>query len=185
MTTWPCFNPVLLCWTTSSLSYINEYLAIDSGGYFCLNSRRTLTAMWLDASERSRNVDWIVTLWRCRMCNTWQSETLYKNFTCFLPCSSSVGDSCWPWPLLLQDSFVVRSFNPARNPCPLINELSLKLARKCVKAFGTLSYDQTTEIHNLSEFTHFWNYNKQDVFIANTLWHKFGPTQQRQMLESS
>ncbi|KAK2182953.1 hypothetical protein NP493_330g03060 [Ridgeia piscesae] len=48
------------------------------------------------------------------------------------------------------DSFVVRSFNPERNPCPLINELSLKLARKCVKAFGTLSYDQTMEIHNLS-----------------------------------
>ena len=118
---------------------------------FCTTSRRTLIPMCLDASQRS--------CWLNR-CVTLLSERLYKNLTCFLLWSSSMGDSYWPWPLHLQDSFVVRSFNPERNPCPLINELSLKLARKCVKAFGTLSYDQTMEIHNLSELIHFWNYNR-------------------------
>ena len=34
---------------------MNEYLAIDSGGYMCANNFCILIAVWLDASKRSRN----------------------------------------------------------------------------------------------------------------------------------
>ena len=52
----------------------------------------------------------------------------------------------------LQDSFVVRSFSPVANPMVLVNELPLKLARKCLDAFGTAPFDQEVEIHSLSKF---------------------------------
>ena len=34
---------------------MNEYLAVDSGGYLCTNSICALIAAWLRASQRSRN----------------------------------------------------------------------------------------------------------------------------------
>ena len=34
---------------------MNEYLAVDSGGYLCTNSLCALIAAWLRASQRSRN----------------------------------------------------------------------------------------------------------------------------------
>jgi len=61
----PCLNPVLLVesWASlfsqhclSSLSCMNEYQAIDCGGYLCMSSLCTLIAAWLDASKRSRGV---------------------------------------------------------------------------------------------------------------------------------
>ena len=39
---------------SSSLSCVNEYLAIDSGGYVYEQSSRIHCSMWLDASQRSR-----------------------------------------------------------------------------------------------------------------------------------
>ena len=36
----------------------------------------------------------------------------------------------------LQDSFVVRMFDPHHSPMEIISELPLKLTRKCVDAFG-------------------------------------------------
>ena len=33
---------------SSSLSYMNEYLTTDSGGYLCMNTLRALIAAWLD-----------------------------------------------------------------------------------------------------------------------------------------
>ena len=40
---------------SSSLSCINEYLAIDSGGYVYEQPTRINCSMWLDASQRSRD----------------------------------------------------------------------------------------------------------------------------------
>jgi len=40
-------------YTAPVLSCTNEYLAIDNGGYLCMNSLRVLIAAWLDASQRS------------------------------------------------------------------------------------------------------------------------------------
>ena len=34
---------------------MNEYLAVDSGGYLCMNSIRALIAAWLNASQRRRS----------------------------------------------------------------------------------------------------------------------------------
>ena len=42
---------------SSSLRCMNEYLAIDSGGYLCTNTLQALVAPWLDASLRSRDGD--------------------------------------------------------------------------------------------------------------------------------
>ena len=39
----------------SSLSCINEYLAIDSGGYVYEQPSRINCSIWLDASQRSRD----------------------------------------------------------------------------------------------------------------------------------
>ena len=39
---------------SSSHSYMNEYLAIYTGGSLCTNKLRALTVAWLDASQRSR-----------------------------------------------------------------------------------------------------------------------------------
>jgi len=41
----------------SSLSCVNEKLAIDSGGYFFMNSLRTLISTWLDVYQRSQEAD--------------------------------------------------------------------------------------------------------------------------------
>ena len=63
----PCSNPVLPTQTlgivftlhcSRSLTYMNEYLAIDSGGYLCTISFRELIAAWLDTSLRSRDGVW-------------------------------------------------------------------------------------------------------------------------------
>ena len=40
---------------SSSLSCINEYLAIDIGGYLCMNSLCALISTWLDASQKRRD----------------------------------------------------------------------------------------------------------------------------------
>ena len=40
---------------SSSLSCINEYLAIDSGGYVYEQPSRIICSIWLDASQRSRD----------------------------------------------------------------------------------------------------------------------------------
>ena len=49
---WACFF-ILHC--SSSLSCINEYLAIDSGGYVYEQPSRINCSTWLDASQRSRD----------------------------------------------------------------------------------------------------------------------------------
>ena len=50
--TWgKCFT--LHC--SSSLSRINEYLAIDSGGYVYEQLSRIICSIWLDASQRSQD----------------------------------------------------------------------------------------------------------------------------------
>ena len=56
-------NPVLLSnigrvftlHCSGSRSWVNEYLAIDIGGYLYTNSLCELIAVWLDASQRSRD----------------------------------------------------------------------------------------------------------------------------------
>ena len=40
---------------SSSLSCINEYLAIDRGGYVYEQPSRINSSIWLDASQRSRD----------------------------------------------------------------------------------------------------------------------------------
>ena len=40
---------------SSSLSCMNEYLAIDSGGYVYEQPSRINCSIWLDASQRSRD----------------------------------------------------------------------------------------------------------------------------------
>ena len=47
---WACFSTIHC---SSSLSCINEYLAIDSGGYVYEQHLRINCIMWLDASQRS------------------------------------------------------------------------------------------------------------------------------------
>ena len=44
---------------SSSLSCINEYLAIDIGGYVYEQSSRINFSIWLDASQRSRDGVWV------------------------------------------------------------------------------------------------------------------------------
>ena len=40
------------------------------------------------------------------------------------------------------DSFVIRTFRPCRDPMPLVNEIPIKLARKCLNVFGLANYEQ-------------------------------------------
>ena len=40
---------------SSSLSCVNEYLALDSGGYVYAQPSRINCSIWLDASQRSRD----------------------------------------------------------------------------------------------------------------------------------
>ena len=47
------------------------------------------------------------------------------------------------------DSFVVRVFDPTRNPMPLLSEIPLKLARKCLDVIGASAFDNESEIHTL------------------------------------
>ena len=44
---------------SSSLSCMNEYLVVKSGGYLCTISLWTLIAEWLDATKRSRDGVWL------------------------------------------------------------------------------------------------------------------------------
>ena len=44
-----------MCACLSSLSCINEYLAIASGGYVYEQPSRINCSIWLDASQRSRD----------------------------------------------------------------------------------------------------------------------------------
>ena len=53
--------------------------------------------------------------------------------------------------LCLQDSFVVRTFSPVCTPMPLVHEIPLKLARKCMDTFGTATFDPEVEIHTISK----------------------------------
>ena len=53
---WACF--FTLHWS-SSLCCINEYLAVDSGGYVCEQPSRIKCSIWLDASQRSRDGVWV------------------------------------------------------------------------------------------------------------------------------
>ena len=56
-----CSNPVLLSSFTmhcfSALSYMNEYLATDSGGYLCTNTLLAPVAAWRNVSQRYRDGD--------------------------------------------------------------------------------------------------------------------------------
>ncbi|XP_013400127.1 E3 ubiquitin-protein ligase MYCBP2 [Lingula anatina] len=52
-----------------------------------------------------------------------------------------------------EDGFVVRTFSPLTSPMPLVSELPLKLARKCMDVFGTAAYDPEAEIHTISMAT--------------------------------
>ncbi|XP_073976386.1 MYC binding protein highwire isoform X3 [Rhodnius prolixus] len=49
-----------------------------------------------------------------------------------------------------EDGFVVRSVNPDASPMNYVSELPLKLARKCVVAFGYAIFDEDTSLHNLN-----------------------------------
>ncbi|KAK2187267.1 hypothetical protein NP493_174g02005 [Ridgeia piscesae] len=40
-----------------SVSYMNEYLAVNSGGYLCTNTLCAIIAAWLGASLRSQDGD--------------------------------------------------------------------------------------------------------------------------------
>ena len=44
---------------SSSLTCMNVYMTIDSGGYLCTNSLCVLIASWLDASPRSLDDVWL------------------------------------------------------------------------------------------------------------------------------
>ncbi|KAL1131015.1 hypothetical protein AAG570_012253, partial [Ranatra chinensis] len=48
------------------------------------------------------------------------------------------------------DGFVVRTLNPSISPLTFVSELPLKLARKCVIAFGTAAFDEESTLHNLN-----------------------------------
>lgn len=50
---------------------------------------------------------------------------------------------------LSQDGFVVSSINPTSTPIVSVNELPLKLTRKCVDAFGTSIFDDEPGIHTI------------------------------------
>lgn len=52
---------------------------------------------------------------------------------------------------LLQDSFVVRTFNAHASQMPCISELPLKLARKCLDLFGWATFDEEIGIHTISK----------------------------------
>ena len=46
---------------------------------------------------------------------------------------------------------MVRKFDTTINPMPLLNEVPLKLARKCLDVFGTAGFDKESEIHTISK----------------------------------
>ncbi|CAB0004103.1 unnamed protein product [Nesidiocoris tenuis] len=48
------------------------------------------------------------------------------------------------------DGFVVRTINPSSSPPSFISELPLKLARKCLVAFGYAAFDEETSLHPLN-----------------------------------
>jgi len=54
--------------------------------------------------------------------------------------------------IVLQDSFVVRTFSPICSPMPLVSELPLKLARKCLDVFGLSWFDPEKKIHSISMY---------------------------------
>ena len=47
---------------------------------------------------------------------------------------------------------MVRTFSPICNPMPLVSELPLKLARKCMDTFGTASWDGEVDIHSIGMY---------------------------------
>ncbi len=49
---------------------------------------------------------------------------------------------------------MVRTFSvsPVCNPMPLVNEIPLKLARKCMDVFGVATFDAETDIHTISTY---------------------------------
>ena len=48
---------------------------------------------------------------------------------------------------------MVCSFKPVTNPIPLVSELPLKLARKCLDTFGMASFDADLDSNTISEYT--------------------------------
>ena len=67
---------------SSSLSCINKYLAIDSGGYVYEQLMRIHCSIWLDASQRSQDGVWVNRSVRVvkRFERSWGLDTaLYKN----------------------------------------------------------------------------------------------------------
>jgi E3 ubiquitin-protein ligase MYCBP2 len=44
----------------------------------------------------------------------------------------------------------VRTVNPGANPLTFVSELPLKLARKCLTAFGMAAFDEESSLHNLN-----------------------------------
>ncbi|CAI9731993.1 E3 ubiquitin-protein ligase MYCBP2-like [Octopus vulgaris] len=48
------------------------------------------------------------------------------------------------------DSFVVRTYDPNKSPMTLVSEVPLKLARKCMDAFGMSSFDSDSHRHSIN-----------------------------------
>ncbi|XP_074650729.1 E3 ubiquitin-protein ligase MYCBP2-like [Tubulanus polymorphus] len=48
------------------------------------------------------------------------------------------------------DSFVVRTYDPTYSPMPIVSEIPLKLARKCMDVFGTAPFDNLCDIHSIN-----------------------------------
>ncbi|CAH1777009.1 unnamed protein product [Owenia fusiformis] len=63
--------------------------------------------------------------------------------------------------IVRDDYFLVRTFDTTKSPMPVISEIPLKLARKCLDVFGTASYDSQTDIHTLNT-----GYDEDSVNIA-------------------
>jgi E3 ubiquitin-protein ligase MYCBP2 len=51
--------------------------------------------------------------------------------------------------------------NPASRPVVSVNELPLKVARKCLDVFGTASFDEDANIHTIHT-----GYDEETVIIA-------------------
>ncbi|XP_064637403.1 E3 ubiquitin-protein ligase MYCBP2-like isoform X3 [Lineus longissimus] len=59
------------------------------------------------------------------------------------------------------DSFVVRTYNPVCSPMPIVNEIPLKLARKCLDTFGSSTFDPLTDMRTICT-----NHEEEAVAIA-------------------
>lgn len=48
---------------------------------------------------------------------------------------------------------MVRTFNPELSPMPVVSEIALKLARKCLDVFGSSGVDPESDIHTIRMFS--------------------------------